>query len=508
MQDLTDFKIDSKVENVMNTVVLYEKSFKKYMQDKCDKSNPAPCIFDKYDGQDYFNNYILNFKGSNSLFGKQNTINLDCHGDSVPKYAIYQLQTHRLLYQKIGTWRGTGTLTLYNKTRMLEVQKNTRGRGGTECRPKCQGSEKEVFLQRSGANGFVDDCCHTCHVLDANEVLEKGKNVKCPDGFWPDKRQTTCQRIHKLESDVPNYDRSSPPVVTVDLLCTLFMIIICGYAAFFFVHREHPAVSKSGIHYFPFIFGGAFLCQVSGLFFLNSSLNGATCGFIQYLSGLAPTIMFTAIVVKTRKVYRIFIHTFQENRTSLVDVGNLDMCPVFVEERLVKLMAPKTRQIVTIFAMIGIQFIIISIWIIIHDASDIKDLVDVYPNSRHIQICNINLKEFFGVQSYNFILVIMCTVYGYMTRHVRSDFNETKYISFAMFTVCLVWMSGLFIIVAVMNIGKYNFHSELYEPELHASVFSFMLALSGMGVIAIMFTNKIYLIWKKSSEPDTNGGKN
>ena len=71
------------------------------------------------------------------------------------------------------------------------------------------------------------------------------------------------------------------------------------------------------------------------------------------------------------------------------------------------------------------------------------------------------------------------------------------------------------------NIGHYDFHSELYEPEvsnvsiqqnilscfvqLHASVFSFMLALSGMGVIAIMFTNKLYLIVKKGSGTKDNG---
>jgi len=70
------------------------------------------------------------------------------------------------------------------------------------------------------------------------------------------------------------------------------------------------------------------------------------------------------------------------------------------------------------------------------------------------------------------------------------------------------WMSGLFIIVAVMKIGDYDFHSELYEPELHASVFSFMLALSGMGVIAIMFTNKLYLIVKKGSGTNDNAGEN
>lgn len=514
-RDLADFKIDSKVENVMNTAVLYAKTFGKYKREKCpDKANKT-CIHKIFDGQDYFDNYILNTKDLKSLFGK-NKIGLDCHGDSMPMYAIYQLQTQRLTYKKIGTWNynsnNVGTLTLDTpKTKQLTKNENTKGKHGTKCKPKCEGSEKEVFLQRSGSgdNVFVDDCCHTCHTLGANEVLEKGKNIDCAAGFWPNADQSTCERIWTELRDIPNFDGSSPPVLTVDLMCSLFMIIIAGYAGFFFVHREHDAVTKTGVHYFPFIFGGAFLCQVSGLVFLNSSLNGPTCSFIQYLSGLCPTIMFTAIVVKTRKVYRIFIHTFQENRTSLVDVGNLDMCPASIEHRLVKLMAPKTRQIVTIFAMIGVQFIIISIWIIVHDVSDSDNLIDVYPNKRHIQICNINLTEFFGVQGYNFILVIMCTVYGYMTRHVRSDFNETKYISFAMFTVCLVWMSGLFIIVAVMNIGTYNFHSELYEPELHASVFSFMLALSGMAVIGIMFTNKLYLILKNSDKdtvPDVGEG--
>ena len=44
--------------------------------------------------------------------------------------------------------------------------------------------------------------------------------------------------------------------------------------------------------------------------------------------------------------------------------------------------------------------------------------------------------------------------------------------------------------------------------QLHASVFSFMLALSGMGVIAIMFTNKLYLIVKKGSGTNDSTGEN
>ena len=35
--------------------------------------------------------------------------------------------------------------------KQLTKNKNTKGKHGTECKPKCEGSEKEVFLQRSGS---------------------------------------------------------------------------------------------------------------------------------------------------------------------------------------------------------------------------------------------------------------------------------------------------------------------------------------------------------------------
>ena len=98
----------------------------------------------------------------------------------------------------------------------------------------------------------MDDCCHTCHTLAENEVLENGKNVDCEPGLWPNKDQTKCRLIWEDKRDIPNYDGSSPPVVTVDLLCTLFMITISIYAGVLFVHRNHRAVKTAG-HLFVFL---------------------------------------------------------------------------------------------------------------------------------------------------------------------------------------------------------------------------------------------------------------
>ena len=47
--------------------------------------------------------------------------------------------------------------------------------------------------------------------------------------------------------------------------------------------------------------------------------------------------------------------------------------------------------------------------------------------------------------------------------------------------------------------SKYDYHSQPYDPELHASVFSFVSCLSGLVVISIMFTNRVYILIKKGS---------
>ena len=95
-------------------------------------------------------------------------------------------------------------------------------------------------------------------------------------------------------------------MVTVDTVAALFSASILGYLLLLARHRRDPVVQKSGTHFLPFLFGGALLCQLSGILFLNARLGPGTCSLLQLLSGLSPTIMFAAILVKTRKVYVIF----------------------------------------------------------------------------------------------------------------------------------------------------------------------------------------------------------
>ena len=64
--DLTDFKIDSKVESVMNSAVLYSETFKLYSKTICPTVRPsASCIHSNFNGSNFFNKFILNAQGEN-----------------------------------------------------------------------------------------------------------------------------------------------------------------------------------------------------------------------------------------------------------------------------------------------------------------------------------------------------------------------------------------------------------------------------------------------------------
>ena len=139
---------------------------------------------------------------------------------------------------------------------------------------------------------------------------------------------------------------------------------------------------------------------------LNIPLNPINCTLLEFISGLSPSLMFAAILVKTRKVYQVFnAKIMEDNRVSVMVpsvTSSLSMCPEGFDEKLEKMIAPKTSQILTIIFLVFVQFTVILIWSLSND--DVY-LIDIYPAKRHLRI--------------NVLLVILCTAYGYMTRNVR-----------------------------------------------------------------------------------------
>lgn len=45
--------------------------------------------------------------------------------------------------------------------------------------------------------------------------------------------------------------------------------------------------------------------------------------------------------------------------------------------------------------------------------------------------------------TYNSCIILLCTVYAFRTRKTPENFNEARYIAFAMYTTCIIWVSFL-----------------------------------------------------------------
>ena len=57
----------------MNTAVLYAKTFNKYKKAKCPDRLDTNCIYEVWDGQEYFDEYVLNTKGKKNIRYKKIT---------------------------------------------------------------------------------------------------------------------------------------------------------------------------------------------------------------------------------------------------------------------------------------------------------------------------------------------------------------------------------------------------------------------------------------------------
>ena len=78
----------------MDAVVLYYDTITNYRKFKCSATGgPEDCLQRQFEGEEFFNDFILTHDGP-PLFGDQTRrIRLDAQGDSTQRFAIYQLQT-------------------------------------------------------------------------------------------------------------------------------------------------------------------------------------------------------------------------------------------------------------------------------------------------------------------------------------------------------------------------------------------------------------------------------
>lgn len=67
-----------------------------------------------------------------------------------------------------------------------------------------------------------------------------------------------------------------------------------------------------------------------------------------------------------------------------------------------------------------------------------------YPTRRRVILaCNTTPRGVLAPLGFDFLMIIFCTLYAWKTRSVPENFNEAKFIGFAMYTTCVIWLAFL-----------------------------------------------------------------
>lgn len=182
------------------------------------------------------------------------------------------------------------------------------------------------------------------------------------------------------------------------------------------------------------------------------------CALSRTLPGISFAMIYGSLFIKTNRIARLL--AISKKR--------------FPSKKL-KFMSPMS-QVVLAFILISIESIIAIGMLIVEE----PDTEFQYP--RHLQtllVCKESPVTIIAPLGFIFILILLCVWFAFKTRNVPENFNETKFVGFAIYTTCIIWLA---------------FFPIYYGSEMQIITKCICISLSSIMTLSFMFFPKIYII--------------
>lgn len=194
------------------------------------------------------------------------------------------------------------------------------------------------------------------------------------------------------------------------------------------------------------------------------------CYFGRFLMGISYTICYAPLCMKLWRIYRIFKSSHDIRRMS-------------------GLLGRRSQLLIT-FGLIAIQ----ALFFILISSTNPPDLVEnfyAHTGELHLE-CYLTAPVFIAYLTYNVVLMLLCTVYAFVTRQCPKNFNEAMHIGVTMYLSCVVWVVFL---ASFLNVN--DSISRVYWI-CGASVVIGWITLLGL------FTPKVYQVFTKRNVDESN----
>ncbi|KAI8503832.1 Metabotropic glutamate receptor 4 [Branchiostoma belcheri] len=449
---------EGKVQFVVDSVYAMAHALHDMRNDLCPGTTSGLCEemehWNNVHGEQFLE-YIRNvtFRGIGG-----DTVAFNALGDGPGRYDIYQYQNKNGVYQyvPIGTWDDSRARRLSLRPSLLHWPGNQTMTSPTSiCSSECAPGERKI--QQASA------CCWVCQRCEraTQRLRDESTCEDCPEGQKPGANWTTCEDIRIKSVSWTSLYSSIPIVFSV-----LGILVVATVVGIYKVYSDTPVVRASGRELSYVLLAGIFLCYCM-TFILLSPPSPVTCCVTRVFLGLGLAMCYSALLIKTNRIYRIF----EDGKKSA---------------KAVKWISPKS-QLIFCALFVSIQLFAVVVWLVVDPPDTYVEYTAIEsPDAVGVRRCNVSDTSLVISLAYNMLLVVLCTVYAFMTRNIPSSYNESKYIAFSMYTTCIVWLAFIPI-----------FFGTAHSPEkmqIQVTTLTVSISMSGTVSLACLFAPKVYII--------------
>ncbi|XP_063225236.1 metabotropic glutamate receptor 1-like isoform X2 [Bacillus rossius redtenbacheri] len=438
------YRADPKLSFVMKALYTMAYGLHNMVQAVCGNGSRGVCpgLF-PFDGS-LFKSYLLNVSFT---YDDDELVEFDRRGDPPGRYNImnYQLLPNGSHdYVHVGDWNN-GTLLMWH-----ELQPPPPGhRVESVCSRPCPPG----YYKNLQTGGQEKKCCWVCVPCASNEVLKDDTACEaCPAGWWPNEDKTGCDQIPVEFTQWSD----AQAVVAIFFSCLGFAATL-STAAVFVRHNDTPVVKSSTRELSYLILAGMTLSHAA-TFPILARPSWVSCLLARVLPGLSFAMIYASLLTKTNRIARIL-------------AGSKKRFPT----RKPRFMSA-TAQVVITGLLIAVEAGVSAAMLVLEPPAPTL----LFPAlDRAVLDCDTSPTGVVAPLAFDALLVALCTLYALKTRNVPENFNEAKFIGFAMYTTCVIWVA---------------FVPIYFGSDSKIITLCMCVTLSAMVTLVFLFLPKLYII--------------
>ncbi|XP_050390961.1 metabotropic glutamate receptor 3 [Patella vulgata] len=455
MNFVPGYKPEITVSLVMDAVYAYARALHNILSTcKEAMTSPQNCI----DGDTMVKTLRnITFQGAHGEVG------FDEFGDGVATYELQNVQFVNNTYslQSVGHW--DSRKKIFTEFRPTDIRWNTADFKSpvSTCSDPCDMGYQAVVTQ--------PHCCWYCQKCRDNErtVMREGlaKCEICPKAgnfTWPNAEdKTRCELIPPTIVSVNDF--TGVLIVAFDIFTILMTIVT---TVLYVLNNKEKLIKASSRELSYLILGGVFISSIIVTFFLVSPTD-VICTITDFGFHMSFTFSYGPLLVKTNRIYRIFTSGKKSKKR-----------PPFIDSKY---------QIIFAVVTILIQIVILTVSTIIHSPIAVTQMPSLAEPYVEIT-CKIPEVGFLCSLVYNLMLVLMCTFHAVKTRKLPDNFNESKFISFCVYTTIVLWIAFI------------PTYFTTTKTTYRAMFLSLAMLANSIVTIFFLFVPKLYALYLVSVE--------